>query len=79
MHDPLAIYTSMATELISLRRMHVRYEVIDQVVRTMPDANHAPNCWVCVDIDAPAFINFWLDRIHKRAATYDRASGRTSP
>lgn len=64
MHDPLAIYTSMkGYDIVNVRRMHVKLEVIEQVVRTMPCFNCSPNMEVCVDVDAPAFIEFWLGRI----------------
>ena len=63
MHDPLAVYASMASGLITVRRMHVQLEVIDRVVRTMPYPDRSPNAWVCVDVDAPAFIGHWMERI----------------
>ena len=63
MHDPLAIYTAMSHRLVTLRRMHVRCEVIDRVVRTMPYADQPPNTWVCVDVDAPAFVDYWVEQI----------------
>lgn len=63
MHDPLAVYTAAASELVTLRRMHVALEVIDQVVRTMPYPARAPNCRVCVGVDAARFVQLWLERI----------------
>lgn len=69
LHDPLAIYAAIATHYIGVRRMHVAYEIIDQVVRTMPYAERAPNCRVCVDIDAPAFVAMCMERIRLLAAT----------
>ena len=67
MHDPLAVYAALATQHIWTRRMHVQYEVIDRVVRTMPYPDRAPNCHVCVEVDANAFIAFWLGRIRSHA------------
>ncbi|RPJ50349.1 MAG: nucleoside hydrolase [Chloroflexi bacterium] len=67
MHDPLAIYTAMAYQHVTTRRMHVAYEVIDRVVRTMPHFERTPNCWVCVDVDAARFVGYWLDQIHQAA------------
>jgi purine nucleosidase len=64
MHDPLAIYTAMARRHVTLRRMHVAYEIIDNVVRSVPHIERRPNCWVCTAVDAPAFVEFWLDKIH---------------
>jgi purine nucleosidase len=64
MHDPLAIYTALTRRYVTVRRMPVTLEVIDQVVRTMPHFDREPNCWVCVDVDASNFVQFWKDRIH---------------
>lgn len=63
MHDPLAVYTVAASGLVTLRRMHVALEVVDQVVRTMPYAGRAPNCRVCVGVDAANFVQFWMERV----------------
>jgi purine nucleosidase len=63
MHDPLAVYTAAGCELVTLRRMHVALEVVDQVVRTMPYPGRTPNCQVCVGVDAANFVQFWLERI----------------
>jgi len=67
LHDPLAVYASMAVELVTTRRRHVAIEFIDDVVRTMPYADRTPNAWVCEQVDAPAFVNFWLERIQSHA------------
>jgi purine nucleosidase len=63
MHDPLAIYTAMQRRHVTVRRMHVAYEVIENVVRSMPHFERVPNCWVCTAVDAPAFVDFWLEKI----------------
>lgn len=63
MHDPLAVYTSMATQLVVTRRMHVAIEFLDDVVRTIVHSERPPNLRVCTQVDAPAFVNFWLRRI----------------
>jgi len=63
MHDPLAVYTAFSSRYIRTRRMNVQYEIIDDVVRTMPYPDRSPNCHVCIEVDADAFISFWLDRI----------------
>ena len=31
-----------------------------------PHFDRTPNSWVCTAVDAPAFIEFWLDKIHGR-------------
>lgn len=63
MHDPLAVYTALSRQYVTVRRMHVAYEIIDNVVRTMPHPENSPNCWVCVDVDARNFVRFWMNRI----------------
>lgn len=65
MHDPLAVYTSMATQLINVRRTNVNLEVIDRVVRTMPYADRQPNMQVCEWVEAAPFVQFWLERVRK--------------
>jgi purine nucleosidase len=67
MHDPLAVYSSMATHLVVTRRTHVAIEFLDNVVRTMVYPERTPNLWVCEQVDAPAFIEFWLGRIRNYA------------
>ena len=67
LHDPLAVYASMAVELVTTRRQHVAIEFIDDVVRTIAYADRAPNVWVCEQVDAPAFVHFWLGRIQSHA------------
>ena len=65
MHDPLAVYNSMATELIGVRRTNVQYEEIDQVVRTMGYPDRTPNLWLCEQVDAAAFPRFWIERLRR--------------
>jgi inosine-uridine nucleoside N-ribohydrolase len=65
MHDPLAVYTATTHHHVTVRRMHVAYEVIDNVVRTIPYPHRSPNCWVCVDVDGPEFVRFWLEKIRR--------------
>ena len=65
MHDPLAVYASMATELTGVRRTHIEYEEIDQVVRTMGYPDRAPNMWLCEQVDATAFPRFWIERVRR--------------
>ena len=63
MHDPLAVYTSMACELVTVRRIHVQLEILDRVVRTIAYPDRVPNVQVCVDVQAREFVDFWLHRI----------------
>ncbi len=65
MHDPLAVYNSMATELIGVRRTNIQYEEIDDVVRTMGYPDRAPNMWLCEQVDAPKFVDFWMSRLRR--------------
>ena len=67
MHDPLAVYTSIATRFIVTRRMHVAIEFLDDVVRTIAYPKRTPNVRVCVNVDAPALVDFWLGRIQEYA------------
>jgi purine nucleosidase len=69
MHDPLAIYASMACQHLTVRRMPVRLEVIDNVLRTMSPSDDAPNVHVCVDVDTEAFIAMWLQRVKALVST----------
>jgi purine nucleosidase len=69
MHDPLAVYASMASHFVNLRRMHVHLEVHDHVLRTVTYSDRVPNTRVCVDVDAPAFVRFWLERVKQLATT----------
>lgn len=63
MHDPLAVYASMACRYLTVRRIPVQLEVIDNVLRTISRPEHAPNVQVCVDVDAGAFVNMWIERV----------------
>ena len=45
----------------------VALEVRDQVLRTIPYPERAPNCQVCIGVDAPAFARFWIERIRSLA------------
>jgi purine nucleosidase len=69
MHDPLAIAVALGSPLVRLEHQHVRLEVIDNVLRTMPDPDREPNVRVAVDVDAPAFVGFWLERIERLSST----------
>jgi purine nucleosidase len=68
MHDPLAVYSVISPHFLEIRRMNVQLEVIDQVVRTMPYEHRKPNMDVCEQVNSPAFVNFWLQRISGQTA-----------
>lgn len=63
MHDPLAVYASVAADLITLRPMHVHLAVCDNVLRTLVGEERPPNVRVCTDVNATGFVGYWLDRI----------------
>lgn len=63
MHDPLAVAAAFGSPLVTVERLHVKYEVIEQVVRIMPHAHLEGNLNVAVGVDALAFVDFWLDRV----------------
>ena len=63
MHDPLAVYTAIATRLVTVRRTCVQLEVHDRVLRTIAYPDRRANVWVCVDVDAPGLVGYWLDSI----------------
>lgn len=63
MHDPLAVYASMACQHLTVRRMPVQLEIIDDVLRTVSRPGAAPNVEVCVDVDADAFVAMWIERV----------------
>ena len=67
MHDPLAVATAFGSPLLTAEHLHVRYEIIDQVVRTMPYPELESNMRVATAVDAPAFVQFWLDRLETLA------------
>ncbi len=75
MHDPLAVYASMESRFVTVRRMHVQLEVHGRVLRTIPYPNRAPNVRVCIDVDAPEFVSFWLSQVRDLVAREECAEG----
>lgn len=63
MHDPLAVATAFGSPLLTVQPLCVRYEIIDLVVRTMPYPEQKSNVRVATAVDAPAFVQCWLDRL----------------
>jgi purine nucleosidase len=79
MHDPLAVYTSLMTRLVGVRRMHIELTVVDQCVRTIPVIDRPPNMQVCTSVAAGEFVELWIDRIKHLVGGEDTADhgGRT--
>jgi inosine-uridine nucleoside N-ribohydrolase len=75
MHDPLAVYCAACSRHVSMRRMHVALEVRDRVPRTISYPDRPPNMRVCVDVDAPAFVNHWLHRVRRLTARVAKQGG----
>jgi purine nucleosidase len=67
MHDPLAVYASLGTQHVTLRRQHLALQVRERVLRTIPYPDRPPNIRVCVGVNAPGFVDFWLGRIKQQA------------
>lgn len=65
MHDPLAVYACMACQHITVRRQPVHLEIIDNVLRTMSDPSRPANIQLCIDVDAEAFVDMWIDQMKK--------------
>lgn len=63
MHDPLAVAVAFDSSLVTVQPLHIKLEIIDQTLRTMPYPNLEPNVRVAVAVQAEAFVNFWLERI----------------
>ncbi|HWE60421.1 MAG TPA: nucleoside hydrolase [Chloroflexota bacterium] len=69
MHDPLAVYSAFGIQHVTLRRTHVALEVRDRVLRTIPRPDQSPNMRVCIEVDAPAFVDLWLSRVKSLATS----------
>jgi len=65
MHDPLAVYASVASNLIAVRDAHIQLEVHDRVLRTIAHPDRASNMRLCVDVDAPRFVEQWLSQVRR--------------
>ena len=65
MHDPLAVAVAFNSKLIEVRDLHVKLEVVEQVLRTMPKADLEPNVRVAGDVDSAGFVEFWLERVER--------------
>jgi purine nucleosidase len=79
MHDPLAICTSIASDFVLVRPMHVQLGIHDYVLRTMPYADRDPNVRVCIDVNAPEMVHFWLSRIKGLVTGVDTVSKSSPP
>ena len=65
MHDPLAVAVAFGSSLVTVQPLHLKLEVIDQTLRTMPYADLKPNVRVAVDVRAQEFVDFWLERLER--------------
>ncbi|HML23871.1 MAG TPA: nucleoside hydrolase, partial [Aggregatilinea sp.] len=63
LHDPLAVYASIACQFTTVRRMAIGLDVIDDVLRTVVQPDGAPTMHVCVDVDAGPFVTMWIERV----------------
>ena len=63
MHDPLAVAVAFGSGLVTVQPLHLKFEVIDQTLRTMPYPDLEPNVRVAVDVQAQEFVEFWLERL----------------
>jgi purine nucleosidase len=71
MHDPLAVAVVSRPQLVTWRPAHVAVEVCSDITRgvTVADllVSHQPpppNCLVAIDVDSPAFIEFFLNHVY---------------
>jgi len=69
MHDPLAVAVAFGSSLVTVKPLHLKLEVINQTLRTMPYADLEPNVRVAVDVRAQDFVDFWLERLEHLSKT----------
>ena len=62
LHDPLALSVSIDRKIVVTKRMHVKLEIRDNVLRTIP-SDSKPNIDVCVKVDRDRFVNLFMDRL----------------
>lgn len=62
LHDPLALAVLIERSFITMRRMALRPAIDDGVFRLHPEPG-APPFEVATDVDAPAFVEFLLQRL----------------
>jgi purine nucleosidase len=75
MHDPLAIAAAVGSPFVTTRRFRLRLEVRERVLRTIPADSSGTEAAVCVAVDAPAFVDWWLDTVRRVGGEAERRSG----
>ena len=72
LHDPLAIGVAIDPSFVSCEPMHVKIETRGEITQGMTVADRRsirlpvadpPNAEVCLDVDAPRFLEFFLERL----------------
>lgn len=72
MHDPLAIAMTIDPTFCRTVPLHVQVETrgeltLGATVATGPTESRPANALVCVDVDAPRFVEFFLERVSRKA------------
>ncbi len=72
LHDPLAVGVALDPSLVGFEPLHVEVECEGRITRGMSVADRRslrshrkrrPNCRVAMSVDAPRFLQFFLDRL----------------
>ena len=62
LHDPLALAVVFDRSLVTMQRRRLRPSIVDGVFR-LPADDDAPEIEVAVDVDAPRFVEFLVQRL----------------
>ena len=75
LHDPLAIGVAVDPSFVTLEALHVAVECEGRLTRGMTVADRrpylsgpAPTCRAALDVDAPRFLRFFLERVCRASA-----------
>lgn len=75
LHDPLAVGVAMDPSLVTLEPLHVAVECEGRLTRGMTVADRrphrdrpAPTCRAALDVDAPRFLQLFLERVCRASA-----------
>jgi inosine-uridine nucleoside N-ribohydrolase len=87
LHDPLAVGAVIDESFVSTEHLHVEIETAGNITEGMtvadrrplkPSLKSPPNAAVCLQVDAPRFLSFFLDRVlrakspsHERSLTIE--------
>jgi inosine-uridine nucleoside N-ribohydrolase len=69
LHDPLAVGAALDPSLVGYEALHVEVECDGRITRGMsvadrrPHSKRPPNCRVAMSVDAPRFLDLFLDRL----------------